>query len=222
MRSAAPGSGSDYSIKDVIADPKVLIDTVAPTLLFAVAASQTSVGLAAGLALSWCAVVFAYRLTRRQGLVYAVSGLSGVLIGVVVALASGQAEDFFLPGIIGNIAFGALCVGSVLVRRPAVAFTSALLYRWPFGWYFHPRVRPAYSEITWLWAVYYLAKGGTQLLLVNAGDLTLLTTVRLVLGWPGLVVLLAITYAYVRWRLERLGGPDVDTYRATQATAQAE
>jgi hypothetical protein len=40
-----------------------------------------------------------------------------------------------------------------------------------------------------------------------------------VLGCPGLVVLLAITYAYVARRLAHLGGPDVEAYR--QASGEA-
>lgn len=206
----------DYSIRDVISDPKILLDTIAPTVIFAVVAAMSRVGPAAVAALVWCGVVFTYRLRRQQSLVYALSGLGGVLVGLAIALLSGEAEGFFLPGIIGNLAFGALCIGSVLVRRPAVAYTSALLYRWPLEWYWHRNVRPAYSEITWVWAVYYLAKGGVQLALVNAGDLGLLTTARLVLGWPGLVALLAVTYAYVRRRLQALGGPDVQEFRAQQ------
>jgi hypothetical protein len=137
-----------------------------------------------------------------------------VLIGVVVALVSGDAEGFFVPGIVANVGFGLLCAVSVLARRPALAYTSAALYRWPLEWYWHPQVRPAYSEVTWLWAAYYLAKGLWQYALVVDGDLALLATVRLVTGWPSLVVLVGVTYAYVTWRLDRLGGPDVESWRA--------
>lgn len=215
MRAPAePGKEGDYSIRDLVANPRILIDTVAPTVVFALVAARGTVTTAAAASLALCAVVFTYRLVRRQGLVYAASGLGGVLVGLVVALLSDDAEGFFLPGIIGNLALGLLCIASVLARRPALAYTSAVLYRWPMGWYLHPRVRPAYSEMTWLWAVYYLAKGGYQLRLVGDSDLALLTTVRLLTGWPSLVALLGITYAYITWRLKRLGGPDVAAWRA--------
>ncbi len=214
---SAPDDGA-YGLRDVVGNPRVLVDTVAPTVLFAVAAVRLSVPAAAAVAVTWCVAVLVLRLVRRESLTLAASGLGGVALGVAVALLSGDAEGFFLPGIVGNLAFGALCVVSVLVRRPALAYTSAAIYRWPMGWYLHPRVRPAYSEVTWLWAAYYLAKGGVQLLLVRQGELAALTTARLVLGWPGLVGLLAVTYAYVSWRLQSLGGPDVQEYRAQQAS----
>jgi hypothetical protein len=210
-----------HGLRDVLADPRVVVDLVAPTLVFAVAATRAGIGLAAGLALGWCAAAIAWRLARRQPLAHAMSGLGGVAAGVVVALVSGDAEGFFLPGIVGNLAFGAVCVLSVLARRPALAYTSAVLTRWPLAWYWHPRVRPAYSEVTWLWAAYYLAKGGWQAALVADGDLAALATVRIALGWPGLALLLALTYAYVRRRLDSLDGPDVDAWRAGAERAPA-
>lgn len=207
---------SDHGVRDLLGSPRILVDTVAPTLLFTVVALRADVLTAAAAALSLCAVVLAWRLARRQGLVHALSGLGGVAVGVAVALLSGDAGGFFLPGIVGNVAFGAVCVVSVLARRPALAYTSAAIYRWPLGWYWHPRVRPAYSEITWLWATYYLGKGTWQYALVREGELALLATVRVVTGWPTLLVLLAVTYAYTRWRLARLGGPDVQAYQTAQ------
>ncbi|CAN5119238.1 hypothetical protein BH23ACT9_BH23ACT9_15320 [soil metagenome] len=219
---ASSHEASAYSVRDLVSDPKVLVDTVAPTLLFAVLATRSTVTVAAASALGLCVVVFAYRVARRQGLVHAASGLGGVLVGVVVALVSGDAGGFFLPGIVGNVAFGLVCIVSNLARRPALAYTSAGLYRWPVGWYLHPRVRPAYTEMTWLWSAFYLAKGLYQYHLVREGNLALLTTVRLLSGWPALAGLLAITYAYITWRLRRLGGPDVEEWRAArEPTAQA-
>lgn len=201
---------------------KALVDTVAPTVLFTVLSLTSSVAVASAVALGWCVLALLFRLLRRHPLTYAAGGLGGVAVGVVFALRSGEAEGFFLPGIIGNLALGALCLVSILFRQPAVAYTSAALYRWPIGWYLHDRVRPAYAEITLLWAVYYLAKGLLQLSLSRAGELAALATVRLALGWPGLIALVAVTYAYVRWRLDRLGGPDVETWKAASAADGAD
>jgi UPF0716 family protein affecting phage T7 exclusion len=38
--------------------------------------------------------------------------------------------------------------------------------------------------------------------------------VVLVTGWPLTVLLLILTYVYGLWRLQRLGGPSVDEFRA--------
>lgn len=55
-------------------------------------------------------VLLVVRLVRHERLVYAVSGLSGVAVGVVLALWSGQAEGFFLPGIVTSALLGVACV----------------------------------------------------------------------------------------------------------------
>lgn len=219
----------DVTLSSVLRDPKLVVDTVAPTLLFAVLAVLAPLPVAAGAALAWCGVVVAVRRRRDQSLVHAVSGLGGVVVGVAVALFSGEAVGFFVPGIVGNLVFGVLCLLSIPFGRPAVAYTSAALVRWPLEWYWHPRVRPAYSEVTVVWALYYLGKGGWQAMLLRGGDLAGLTTVRLLTGWPGLAALIAATWAYVTWRLRTLDAPDVEAFRsghdeagATEAPAPTE
>ena len=211
----------DVTLQGLLRDPKLVVDTVAPTLLFAVLAVLAPLVVAAGAALAWCAVVVLVRRRRKQSLAHAVSGLGGVVIGVAVALLSGDALGFFVPGIVGNLAFGVLCLLSVPVGRPAVAWTSATLVRWPLEWYWHPRVRPAYSEVTIVWGLYYLGKGGWQALLLRDGDLAALATVRLVTGWPGLLALVAATWAYITWRLGTLDAPDVEAFRSGHDEADA-
>lgn len=222
MTQQPGGRDAGFSPRDLLDVRKVVVDTVVPTAGFVVANATLGLGWAATLAVGWCVLVFAVRSARRQRLVFAASGLAGVVVAALVALRSGEATGFFLPGIVGNLALGAGCVLSNLVRRPLVAVTSAALYRYEPEWYWHPRVRPAYSEITWLWAVYYLGKGALQAALAARDAVGLLTAVRLGLGWPGFAVLLLATYAYVTWRLKRLAGPTIEEWRAEQATASVD
>lgn len=91
---------------------------------------------------------------------------------MAVALWSGQAEGLFLPGIVTSALLGVACVASILVRRPLIALTSAMIHRWPLGWYWQDGVRPAYSEVTWAWAVLYLAKAAVPALLAFPGGIT--------------------------------------------------
>ena len=98
----------DVTLQGILRDPKLVVDTVAPTLLFAVLAALAPLVVAAGAALAWCAVAVLVRRRRKQSLAHAVSGLGGVVIGVAVALLSGDALGFFVPGIVGNLAFGVL------------------------------------------------------------------------------------------------------------------
>jgi hypothetical protein len=208
--------GQQAGARDVLGDRRLLVDSVLPPVVFVVANALGGLRVAAGAAVGLAVVTLTVRLLRRQRLLYAASGLTGVLLGVVVALVAGDADGYFLPGIVSNAALGVACVVSVLARRPLVAFTSAAIYRWPLEWYWHPLVRPAYSEITWLWAAYYAAKTALAVTLYRSDATAALGVVRIVTGWPALALLLLVTYVYVERRLRRLGGPSVDDYRAAE------
>lgn len=198
--------------RDLLADRRVLVDSVLPPIVFVAANALGGLGIAAAAALGLSAVLLVVRLARRQRPLYALSGLGGVVLGVGVALWSRDAAGFFLPGILTNAAMAVLCVVTILVRRPLIAWTGAAIYGWPLEWYWHPRVRPAYSEVTWAWAALYGAKALLQWRLAEAGELGWLAVARLATGWPAFALLLVASYAYVNWRLARLGGPSVEAY----------
>ncbi len=206
-----------YSARDLLTNRGVLLDTVAPPLVFVVANAAGGLTIAAAVSLGLSVLLVAVRLARRQRLLYAASGLGGVVLAVAFAVWAGEAEAYFLPGIVSNAVLGVVSVVSVFARRPAIALTSAAIYRWPLGWYWHDQVRPAYSEITWVWAIVYLAKAGVQYLLVVRGEVGWLAVARIVSGWPVFAVLLVATYAYVNRRLAALGGPSVEEYRRAVA-----
>lgn len=206
--SALSASG----IGDLLADRRFVVDSVVPPLLFVAVNALAGLAWAAGSALGYALTVLVWRALRRDRVLYAVTGLGGAVVGVGLALLSGRAATYFVPGIIANAAVAVGCVVSVLARRPLIAYSSRLLYRWPWAWYLDDRVRPAYSEITWLWAVFYVAKAGVQAWLVARDATALLAIVRIATGLPALAALLVVTYGYVKWRLAALGAPPVERF----------
>lgn len=211
------GARTGTSARDLLGDRRLLFDGFVPPLVFVVGNALGGVRVASAAALGLALAVVAYRLSRRQRPGTALAGLGGVVIGVAFALVSGTASGFFLPTIVSNAVLAVASVVSILVRRPLIAYTSAAIYRWPLGWYWHPRVRPAYSEITWAWAALYLVRAAGQYALVRADQLTWLAVIRIVTGWPALALLLVVTYPYVNRRLAALGGPSVEEWRAGAA-----
>jgi hypothetical protein len=143
--SPSPAAGG---FGDLLADRQFLVDSVAPPLLFVAANAAAGLRLAAALSLVFALVVLAWRARAGQRVLFAAAGLVGAVVSVGLALVSGRASTYFVPGIIGNAVFGIGCVASILVRRPMIAYSSRALYRWPWAWYLDDRVRPAYSEIT--------------------------------------------------------------------------
>jgi hypothetical protein len=74
---------------------------------------------AVGLAL----LISAIRLIRRRTLRFALGGLAGVTIASLAAVLLDRGEGFFLPGMVSGSATSAVCLVSVIVRRPLVAWT---------------------------------------------------------------------------------------------------
>jgi hypothetical protein len=89
--------------------------------------------------------------------------------------------------------------------------------RRPRDWYWLPTIRPAYTEVTWMWSAFVALRLAAQVVLYRQGDTVLLGWVNSVLDWPALIAVLAGSYIYGLWRLGRLGGPSVDEFISGQA-----
>jgi hypothetical protein len=74
-------------------------------------------------------------------------------------------------------------------------------------------VRPAYSEVTLAWTVFYALKLAFQLFLLREGQAGALAAIQVILGWPATIVLLVLSYLYGLWRLQQLRGPSVDEFK---------
>jgi hypothetical protein len=95
-----------------------------------------------------------------------------------------------------------------------VAWTSFITRRWPLEWYWHPRVRPAYSEVTIAWTLFFALRTLVQFSLFQQQAGGTLGVVQLLTGWPALIILLIASYLYGMWRLQNLQGPSVEEFKS--------
>ena len=149
------------------------------------------------------AMIMISRLLRKQKFVYALGGISaaGLAIGMRYLLNSTSA--FFLPNLINGGLTTLVLLISILVKRPAVAFTSALTRRWPLEWYWHPKVRPAYAEVTAIWVVFSGIKLAIQWFLYRRDLFIQSAYFNFFSGWPALILLI-ISYLHGLKRLTNL------------------
>lgn len=152
------------------------------------------------------------RLATGRPMRYAMSGVFGTAIAIAVTARSGRAESYFLPGIVTGAATTLALVVSLVVRRPLVAYASWATRGWPLGWFWHEKVRPAYTAVTWIWVAFFGVRTAVQTVLYLDGNVTTLGAVRIATGWPGLLGLLIVTYMVGRKRLEALGGPSIEEF----------
>lgn len=190
-----------------------LLDTVLPPVLFLLLNGLAGFTAAMTGALGLSVLIAALRLRRGQSLVYALGGMGSVGLAVALALLLGRSEGFFLPGIVNGGLTVALALVSLLIRKPMVAWTSYLARRWPLDWYWHERVRPAYTEVTVVWLAFFAVRLLWQVTLYQNNNVDQLAFVNALTGWPAIIALLVFSYLYGTWRLARLGGPSVEEFR---------
>lgn len=191
-----------------------IADSIIAPIIFVLANAIWGMPDAAYAGLAVAAAVVIVRLARRNDLKYALSGMLGAGLAIGLALRTGEAQSYFLPGIITGAATTVLGIVSIAVRRPMVAYMSWTLRQWPMEWYWHPLVRPAYTAATWLWIGFFAVRTGLQAWLFLADKTTALGFFRAATGWPGLIMLIIAAYVVGRGRLVALGGPSVAQFTA--------
>jgi len=132
-----------------------LVDAILPLLFFLIANAIWGLTTAMWTALGLGIVLGIRRITRGESLTYGLLGVFSVLLAIGLVTLLGRAESFFLPGLLsGGLTVG-LCLLSLLFGRPLTAWSSFITRRWDLAWYWHPRVRPAYTETTLLWTLFF-------------------------------------------------------------------
>jgi hypothetical protein len=176
-----------------------LVESSVPVFVFVIVnilgtlrpAIVAAVGVAIGIAV--------LRLIQGRPVRHAVNGLFGVGIGAVIALNTGEARDFYLPGILYGYAYGAALLLSAALRQPLVGWLwSVLVAGGRSQWRQDPRLVRTFNWLTVLWGLVWLAKVGAQHALYIADMETALGVARLTLGYPPYALLLLITVWTVR------------------------
>ncbi len=200
-------------IRFVFAGRNSFLDAVLPPIIFLLVNGLVGFQAAMGSALAVSIVFAIVRIVRKQSLWYALAGVGSVAVAIGIAWFLGRSEGFFLPGLISGSMTLLLTVLSLIIRRPMVAWTSYLARRWPLDWYWHAQVRPAYSEVTFFWALFFGARLLLQFSLFQNENVNSLAITNFITGWPATILLLVFSYLYGTWRLAKLSGPSVDEFR---------
>ena len=189
------------------------IDALVPPLIYVVVNQFTSLEVAGIVAITIATVTAILRAFRKEALKYAVIGMMGVVIAVGFALYSNRASDYFIPDLLSSGILILLMLYSLIIRKPFAAWLSHLTRGWSFDWFFRSDVKPAYTEVTFVWMLFMIIKFIIQYNLWQSGNVTTTFIINTLLGFPGITVILVLTYVYGIWRLHNLGGPGVHEYK---------
>jgi len=174
---------------------KGLIDSGIPSIIFLVTFNLTHhlhAALFASIATS--AFLTLIRLIKRDTLQHALSGLVGVLICAWFANRTGNPSDIYIPKLLTNLGYGSVYLIANLVGWPILGLMLGPILGENLTWHKHPERKRVYMRASWLWVVMFFTRIAVQYPIYRSGNLNLLGTVNLAMGYP-----LFIATAYGSW-----------------------
>lgn len=196
---AARAAAYEASVMAAFGGKRGLAEVGLPSVLFVIvyaATKRLDASLAAALATA--AVLTVVRLAKRDTLQHALGGLGGVLVCAAVAKFTGQAKDFYLPGLLLNVGEAIVFVVSALVRWPIVGVLLGPVTGEMTAWRAYPARLRAFTLATWLLAGMFLLRVLIEVPLYVTNATTALGAAKVVLGWP-----LYAAVAYTCWQIIR-------------------
>lgn len=124
------------------------------------------------------------RLIRRDTLQHVITGFVGVAFSALVARKTGNAVDFYLPGLIINVVYGAVYAVFNLMGLPILGLLLGPILGENLAWRKVPARKRAYIRAGWLWVALFLSRLIVQYPLYRSGNVNALGTARLVMGYP--------------------------------------
>lgn len=187
------------SLLDAIGGPLGIAESIIPAFAFSLAfaiskSALVSVSIASGLALLFIAI----RLIRRQPVTQAIAGALAIALAAYLALRDGgSAEDYFVPGLITNAAYGSVLLLSVLVRHPIMGYVAQLLFGLEH-WRKNKVVFRRAQLVTLIWVGFFGLRLSVQLPLYFSSQVELLAASKVVLGAPAYAGLLVLTWVLLK------------------------
>lgn len=210
---------TEAALFDAFGGVRGMVETVLPGLLFvtiftinhnlygsAIAALVLSLGLVA------------VRLIRRDTVKHAFSGVFGVAFGVVFAMMTGNAKDFYLPGMLYTLGLALAYIITTLAGVPLIGLMLGPAFKENLSWRTrNPGRKKAYAKSSYAWGLILLAKSAILFPLYWWADTTQLGWVLVALKIPPF--LLAV---YLTWIFLAKAPPPIDVFAEMEAKEEAE
>jgi hypothetical protein len=178
---------------------KGLIDSGIPSIIFLVTfnvADNLHTALIASIATS--ALFTVIRLIKRDTLQHALSGFVGLLICAWFANRTGNASDLYIPKLLTNLGYGTVYLISNLVGWPVLGLMLGPILGENLLWRNHPERKRVYTQAGWLWVAMFFSRLAVQYPIYRSGNINLLGTVNLAMGYP-----FFLATAYGTWLIIR-------------------
>ncbi|NEC50183.1 DUF3159 domain-containing protein [Actinospica acidiphila] len=196
-----------------------MVETVLPGLLFvSIYTVNKNLHMSALAALGVALVMVVVRLVRRDTVKHAFSGVFGVGFGVVFAMMTGNAKDFYLPGMLYTLGLAVAYIVTAMAGVPLIGLMLGPVFKENLSWRTrNPGRKKAYTKASWAWGLILLAKCAILFPLYWWADTTQLGWVLVALKIPPF--LLAV---YLTWVFLAKAPPPIDVFAEMEAEERAE
>ena len=197
-------------VKDLIPNNEGVFDAVIAPVFFVALANFVDLNIAIFSTGGLLVIFLIYRKLRKQDIRFIFYGLLGSAFALFLARLQGSASGFFLPGIVRDGAIALIGLISIIIGRPFTIYSSKTFRKWPKDWYFHPKVKPAYTKVAFIWTIYLGIKSGLQIYFFENPEI--LVAIKLATSNQSTLVLLVLSYIVGQRSLKNLSGPSVDEF----------
>jgi hypothetical protein len=176
-----------------------MIETTVPGLVFvAIYTVNRDIKSSAIAALALSVLMGVARLAQRDTLKHAFSGIFGVAFGAVFALMSGNAKNFYLPGMLYTLGLAIAYLVSAALRFPLLGLILGPVFKENLSWRTrNPGRLRAYTKASWAWGLILLAKSAILFPLYWWGNATQLGWVKVALGIPPFLLSVYLTWIFL-------------------------
>lgn len=202
------GNGDDPAaiITNAVGGWRGLVDSTLPALVFLIWWTITKdVGSASIAALTVGGLIGAWRLLRKEPLTQVLAGFVGVGIAAFIAWRSGNAANFFLPGLLINIVYFTVFLVANLVHRPLAGYLIGTFfgnkYRLAKQWRHNRSIRRACEAAGWVWVGVFGSRILIQGPLYLSDQVEYLGVARVSMGWPLFLLAMWLSYRILSPRL---------------------
>ncbi len=187
-------------VLNALGGKKGLIDSGLPSLVFLIVFNLSGKNITSAIyaAIGLSIVLTFIRIVKRETIQHAFSGLIGVGVCAFIARRSGNAADFYLPGLWINAGYALLYALTNLFKWPLLGVVLGPILGENLLWRKDPARLKAYTKAGWLWVGMFAARLIVQYPLYQSGNVNLLGTARLLMGYP-----LFILTAWGTWLILR-------------------
>jgi hypothetical protein len=190
-------------VVNALGGKKGLIDSGVPAVVFLIVFNLTKeLNTAIWAALSLSITLAIIRLIMKHTIQHSISGVIGVLICAYFASRTGSAAGFYIPKLLTNLGYGSVYLIANLVGWPILGLVLGPLLGENLSWRHNQKRKKMYIKASWIWVAMFFSRIAVQYPIYKSGNVNLLGTVNLAMGYP-----LFFAAAYFTWAIIKAEPP---------------